>query len=301
MMCMDRAAGTCDPAFALQMGRAALSALGRDDGRESRLLDAEAWLAESKSDLKTARPLREKSLELALREAGGRLDSSVARAHGNLAQLMTWMGEDPTVQVEKAHAIYRQISGPYHPELAIGYEARGIYFGNQGKWKQAEEQFRHALEVRRHTFGEFHTDVAASHNNIAFLLFQAKEYERCLTEIRTALAIYELVDPQSRKVPDTASSMGEAEEALGRNAAALATYQRALAGLEAIVGPEHRDVASILVLLGRRTRRDGQFDEALSALRRAARIFEHVDGKEAQTLKDARAEIARAERHDRAE
>jgi hypothetical protein len=88
--------------------------------------------------------------------------------------------------------------------------------------------------------------VGASHNNIAFLLFQAKDYPRCIEEISMAVAIHYLVDPDSRRVPAAMSSLGEALEAAGQPDRALATWTRTLALYEKLHGPEHRDVAGVI-------------------------------------------------------
>jgi serine/threonine-protein kinase len=294
------------------MARGALSALGHDDRRESLLLDAESMQAEARSNHGAAKSLREEALRLAVRAADGRRDASVARAHGNLGQLLASMGEDPRSEINQALAIYRELGGDDHPELAPGLEALAIYASSRaagkpgapcdaacrGYRKEAEDRFREALEIRRQAFGEIHGDVAASHNNLSYLFFQTHDYDRSVAEIRASLAIYEQLEPDGPKVAETVVSLGEVLDEAGQPKQALAAYQRALALREKQLGPEHREVAAALSLVGRRNRRDGKFEEALSAFRRALRIYEQVDGKQAETANETRQEIAYAEHRD---
>jgi hypothetical protein len=94
------------------------------------------------------------------------------------------------------------------------------------------------------------------------------------------------------------SSLGEAYEAAGQLEKAQAAWARSLALYEKLLGPDHRDIAGVLLLIGRPRRLDGEFDESLAALRRAARIYEHVDGKAAESTRGVQAEIERAQRRD---
>jgi tetratricopeptide (TPR) repeat protein len=63
--------------------------------------------------------------------------------------------------------------GPDHRGLAPALGNLGLLFRNDGKYKEAEQLFSRALEIRRKAFGKDHPQVAISLNNLAEL-FQAE-------------------------------------------------------------------------------------------------------------------------------
>lgn len=75
---------------------------------------------------------------------------------------------------------------------------------------------------------------------------------------------------------------------------ALAAYQQAFAILEAALGPDHPDVARVLVGIGRARLDLGERARAAAALRRAIEIYEASDAG-AEVIANARRALARAQ------
>jgi tetratricopeptide (TPR) repeat protein len=100
---------------------------------------------------------------------------------------------------QHALAIYEQLFGPNHSDVALGLEQLAwIYFiRREGKANQAESLYLRAIEIYQQTFGSNHPDAAECYNDLAILYGDQGKYEqaesllqRAFTDLQPELDIH---------------------------------------------------------------------------------------------------------------
>jgi len=70
-----------------------------------------------------------------------------------------------------------------HPDVATGYNNLGALLQDQGKYAEAEQLFRRAIEIDENAFGN--PVVAKNYNNLAGLLRDQRKYGEAETLCRS--------------------------------------------------------------------------------------------------------------------
>ena len=140
-------------------------------------------------------------------------ETRLGSEHPNRAQVLHGLAEIRRVQHkhEDAEALFKHALkilkkkfGPEHPAtastmngLALLYLEQGKYIYmnqercmKQGRYKEAEELFDHALKIRERCLGEAHPDTALSLHNFALFCYAQEEYEKAEKYFQRALRIW---------------------------------------------------------------------------------------------------------------
>lgn len=105
--------------------------------------------------LKPGHPMKGEAFEIATRARDmaarslGEDHPSYAEAEQNLGVYYVALGNDP-VRAEAHFALARQVAGPYHPDLLLGYYFVGMFYRDAGNAQQARRFLREALTILRH-------------------------------------------------------------------------------------------------------------------------------------------------------
>ncbi len=182
----------------------------------------------------------------------------------------------------------------------------GSVLSSQGRYVQAEQHHRRALELREASLGADHPRVAASINNLGTVLYSRGDYPQAQQHFRRALALQERVlGPNHPDVARACNNLGNTLYREGRPEQAQAFYRRALDVRERALGADHPDVATALDTLGNVYLGQGQLEPAEDHYRRALRIRERALGADhpdiAYGLNNLGLVLHRRGRHERAE
>jgi tetratricopeptide (TPR) repeat protein/DNA-binding XRE family transcriptional regulator len=165
------------------------------------------------------------------------------------------------------------------PEAARLLHGTGYYLWERGAYAQALPLYQRALDLREHTLGPDHPDVAGSLNSLAALYYVLGRYEEALPLFERALAIRERVLESPH--PDVAESLNNLALLAykqGRYEHALPLFQRALTTWEQTLGPDHPHVATTLNNLALLYQNQGRSAEALLLFERTLAIDEQTLG-----------------------
>jgi tetratricopeptide (TPR) repeat protein len=236
---------------------------------------------------------------LALRQDDGIILNNIAvslRASGDLdqaerfsARAVDAKGADPRL-------------GPYHPATAIATVNLALVYQDQGKYAEAEQIFKHAVEVTERGLGPDDPEVAICLERYAGLLtkmerkaeaeerltrahairarYDQQLRDKAITESKQLLAIKEQqFGPEGAEVATAAGSLGSLYQGYGQFAEAEALFKRALAIREKVSGRDHLDTAGDLQRLSSLYEEQGRYAEAEPLINRALAILEKEFGQ----------------------
>ena len=155
----------------------------------------------------------------------------------------------------------------------------GTVYRSLGLYDESLRLLEEGLASREKALGPDHTDVAASLNNLAYLLWITGDHERARPLHERALGIREKVlGPDHPDVAMSLNNLGNVVADSGDYEASRPLYERALRIREAALGPDHTDVAASLNNLASVLQYLGRYDEARPLYERALAIDENTHG-----------------------
>jgi tetratricopeptide (TPR) repeat protein len=157
----------------------------------------------------------------------------------------------------------------------------GEAFHYAGLYDQTKPLFERSLAIREKVFGQEHSDVAESLNNLAVLHKAQGNYDQAKPLYERALAILEKV--HGKEHPSVATGLNNLaglHSSQGNYDQAKPLYKQALAICEKVFGKEHPNVAISLNNLAELHRTQGNYDQIKPLLERALAIREKVFGQE---------------------
>jgi tetratricopeptide (TPR) repeat protein/tRNA A-37 threonylcarbamoyl transferase component Bud32 len=137
---------------------------------------------------------------------------------------------------------------PDQPSIEASLRATiGSTYRALGKYAAGERHLRAALRIRRRQWGEEHPDVAASLNNLAWLLLKKGDFAAAEPLYREALAMRrKLLDEDHPDLADSLNNLANLLIDKGDYAAAESLHREALAIREKLFGREHLTVSESL-------------------------------------------------------
>jgi tetratricopeptide (TPR) repeat protein len=172
------------------------------------------------------------------------------------------------------------VLGEEHPDTALSYD-NVANLKAQGKYAEAAEGLRKALDINRKVLGEEHPHTAGSYNHVAGNLQAQGRYAEAAVGFRKALAIRRKVLGEEH--PHTAGSYNNVAynlQAQGRYAEAAEGYRKALAIRRKVLGEEHPATALSYNNVAYTLKAQGRYAEAAEGYRKALAIYRKVLGEE---------------------
>ncbi|KAF8536533.1 hypothetical protein BDD12DRAFT_781369 [Trichophaea hybrida] len=159
------------------------------------------------------------------------------------------------------------------------YRMAASVLADKGKYEQAEQMNRRALEGREKVLGPDHPDTMTSVNNLAQVLQSQGKCEQAEQMNRRVLEGREKVlEPDH---PDTLTSVNNLALVLqsqGKYEQAEQINRRALEGREKVLGPDHPDTLTSVNNLALVLQSQGKYEQAELMNRRALEGYEKVLG-----------------------
>jgi tetratricopeptide (TPR) repeat protein/CHAT domain-containing protein len=194
-----------------------------------------------------------------------------------LQQASDWVGLERLARA--ALGTLELAAGPDSTDVGAAASFLGTSLLRQGRYPEAEPQYRRAMDIDEKAYGPEQPDSVASLNNLALLLKMQGRYADAEPMYRSALAIREKTLGASHA--ETAISLNNLAELLkaeGRYREAEPMYRRALAIREGLYGPEHPESATFMTNLAALLTLDGRYAEAEPLSRHALKIRETALG-----------------------
>ncbi len=162
---------------------------------------------------------------------------------------------------------------PRDPQLANSLNNLANVQRTQGKFEEAESNYKRAVIILENSVGPRHPALATVLNNLAVLYRKQGKYSEAEPLYRRALTIVEkALGPTHRNVAMSLNNLGVLYQKQGNYSEAEPLQRRALAIVEKALGPDHPDVAANLRNLAKLQRFMGRIDEAAHYEQRALAI-----------------------------
>ncbi len=258
-------------------------------------------------DFQGAREELSRALELS-RAAFGEDDLMVARVRRTLASALNSLGafDEGRAHLEASLRAAERALGPRHPRLAQILLTLGNMHIGQGREEQAMAAYERALTITREALGPEHASTGAMMLSVGLVHSQRREYARARALLEQSLALFERAyGPEHPNVGVALANLASAESGAvppgpldesGRAALerALSHLRRAATILEAALGPEHKDLASIRTNIANLLRRRGEHGAAEPLYRGAIETLERTLGPTHHGLANPVAGLARS-------
>jgi serine/threonine-protein kinase len=164
---------------------------------------------------------------------------------------------------------------------ARSLNALATVFKEQGRFKEAEAEYRRALELWVGAVGPDHADVARARSDLAGTLQELGRYDEAAEEHRRALAIIEQsLGPEHSRFAHSTVSLGIVLDYQGKYQESEAALRRGLELLTAALGPDHPMLATAHNSLGNVLSVRGELEEAEQHLRRGLALHIEAFGED---------------------
>ena len=158
---------------------------------------------------------------------------------------------------------------------------RGLVYDRIGKYSQAEGFHKKALMIRKNIFGEDHTDVASSYNNLASVYCTLGKYNQAKELHEKALVIWGKINGEDHvDVARSYNNLASVYSSLGEYNQARELYEKALVIWKKINVEDHVDVAPCYINLAAVYCRLGKYDQAKELHEKALVICKKFFGED---------------------
>ncbi|MEW6379466.1 MAG: tetratricopeptide repeat-containing protein [bacterium] len=168
---------------------------------------------------------------------------------------------------------------PDHLNAAQNLNHLAVLYDVQGKYAEAAQLYRQALEIRERTLGPDHPDVAKNIDNLATIYYTQGKYADAAMLYRRALEIRERsLGPDHPDVGRNLTNLAVVSFNQGKYQEAEQLFRRVLAIREKTLGPDHQEVIADLNNLVTIYTVQGRYKEAKPLSRRVSAIRKKAFG-----------------------
>ncbi|MFO7685108.1 MAG: tetratricopeptide repeat protein [Desulfobacterales bacterium] len=161
------------------------------------------------------------------------------------------------------------------PEAGRLLIALADYHHCRGRYKEAEDLYNCAIEVRKKIYGKSHPEVGTCFNNLAALFCRQGRYEEAARLYQNDIDIQEQAfGPDHQHVGTAINNLAEVCRIQGEYEKAETLYRRALDILEKTLGATHPNLADTLNNMGLINWQLARYDDAEQLCQRALKIRE---------------------------
>ena len=161
------------------------------------------------------------------------------------------------------------------------FSTGGQVYHRIGKYSQAEGFHQKALMIRKNIFGEDHTDVALSYNNLASVYSSLAEYNQAKELYEKALVIWKKINVEDHvDVATCYNNLASVYISLGKYNQAKELCEKALMIRKKIFGEDHADIASSYINLAVVYCRLGKYNQAKELHEKALVICKRFFGED---------------------
>jgi len=170
-------------------------------------------------------------------------ECDVQRTLNNIGQTLAALG-----LVDQAQDLYNKLYvllQEYHSQksdVAVALENRAkLYAENPGTYKEAEQAYRQALEIKIKTLGELHADTAITKDHLAQLLVKCERYAEAEQLYRSAIfTLRQKFQPTHFAIGASLHNIATLHTKTGNWYLALETEEEAVTVFNIALGPDHQ-------------------------------------------------------------
>jgi tetratricopeptide (TPR) repeat protein len=169
-------------------------------------------------------------------------------------------------QFDKAEELYEILLKQTSDEREKGslFHQLGFIKSGQGKYTEAIEFYKKALEIERETLPSDHPDLATFYNNIGLVYYKMDEYTKTLLYYKKALEIrLKNLPPNHISLATTYNNIGLVCGKMDKHSEALLCYEKALQIKQKTLPPNHPALATAYNNIGSVYRLVGEYSKAL--------------------------------------
>lgn len=170
--------------------------------------------------------------------------------------------DEAIASYEEAHKAMLLDEQPHAELLAVLMGALGDCYRETQRYEDAEKAYAEALEWEQAMKGDVHPDVSVLRNNLASVYYAQGRLDEALPLYRLALRSLEASHPQHPSIPALLHNVGRILGEQETFEEADASFLRALAVAEQVLGREHEEIAKILGSHEGLLRKMGEVDRA---------------------------------------
>ena len=214
-------------------------------------------------------------------ETYGEFHENTAKAYLRLAEVMLLQSNLQASLEYCLHSkeLYHAILGDSSREIAVIYDDMGLVYKFMGKYTEAIECYKKALDIKINFYDETSADIARSYHHIGSVLASIKDYSTAIEYYTKALTIVEQVLPNDD--PDKITfynDFGVVYGYLHDFEKARYYYERALEVGERTLTPLHPYLSTLLNNIGTICDNQGDYLKALEYYNRSLNIDTQVLG-----------------------
>jgi tetratricopeptide (TPR) repeat protein len=189
------------------------------------------------------------------------------------------------------------------PRLATSLHSLVVVYQYEGKYDQALNLYKRALEIKVRILGKEHPQVAGILNDLAMLYLSQGEYAKAESLFKQAITINEAAyGKENRELACNLNNLGLVYRAMGKNALAGTLFQRALTIREKAPESEQQEVAQSLYNLAELYLSQGECSKAEPLFQKAFAIWNKTLGPKnpmvAEVIKNYRELLRQTRRED---
>jgi len=156
----------------------------------------------------------------------------------------------------------------------------GLTLVEQGSYQEAEEHYKHAIQIRSGMLGDEHLDMSDSFNNLGLLYNEKGAYAEAEPLFHKAIEIRQkFLGEEHIRVANCQNNLASCYFHQGRNEEARKVYSCVLEIYEKLYGNEHREFATALNNLATVYLEEEKYIEAESGFLRVIDLQEKILGK----------------------
>ncbi len=169
---------------------------------------------------------------------------------------------------QKCTAIFKEVLGIKHPDLAISYTNTGRIYKSMGDHQKALEFYQRALTIQEEVLDPKHPRLATTYHGIGNTYRAVGDPTKAMEYLQRALYIRkETLPPEHPDLAGSYNSLGHCHYAMGHYTKAIAHYQQAVS-----IDPKLKEKAYYNDL-GLAYAKNGQLEEARIAFEEYERLF----------------------------
>ena len=259
---------------------------------KSKIFKLRGYVAFDMDDFKPALFYHKEALKIN-RTIYGEEHLKVARSYNFMARIHDAMRQHDMAKelYSKAQVICEKNTAKKmqeHKHAAKNYHTLAVAYWKLGKYEQAIECDKKALNIKEKVHGKEHSDVAKSYHNLAINYSNIGKYEQAIECGNKALNINEKVHGKEHgHVALSYHNLAACYTNIGKNEQAIECDIKALNIREKIHGKEHSDVAKSYHNLGVNYGNIGKYEQAIECHKKALNISEKIHGQEHGDVADS--------------
>ena len=199
-------------------------------------------------------------------------------------------------EAEKAYrdsqAILVRQLGPDHVNLGYSYVNLAVLLSiRRGQAAEAEELYKHGLEIRRKALGSKHPTVGQALQLTALFYLNQGRLEESEATYNEALALFRGIDPKHFEVGKCMNGLALVASRRGRYAEAEKIMEEVEALFREVLGEKHSFTWQVRGNRASQIQFQGRLEEAETLEREVAAKIEELNGKDSSEAVDARSRL----------